>query len=460
MTLRTPSSGHALARHATATASWSMPAASARRRFDARGDLARGVRRLVRMAASTAMALVLSLAVAPSAHGQGCRSDLNGDGMVDAADLAIVLGDWGLACPPAITAVSPSSGEPTGGTVITLTGGGLLTTTSVTIGGAACTNLVVLSSTEVRATTPPGKLGARTIVLTTADGRTTEAPTPFIYYVTPSWATPVEAVPDPAIVYDAELRAAIIATGWAWKVRDNGTGIEMLLIPPGTYDMGCSASNLYGCGDAEKPVHPVTITQPFYMSRTEVTQAQWTAVMGSNPSSFQTASAQVPASEGPNRPVEQVSWNTIQGFLSATGMRLPTEAEWEYAYRAGTTTAFHGWAGQPAGTNDDTLVGSIAWYASNSSGRTRPVGGKAANGFGLHDMAGNVWEWVGDWYGSAYYASSPLEDPQGPTSGSNRVLRGGSWVIVAYYVRSSFRVDDTPGSTGNHIGFRVARAPL
>ena len=118
-----------------------------------------------------------------------------------------------------------------------------------------------------------------------------------------------------------------------------------------------------------------------------------------------------------NRPVEAVSWNTIQGFLSATGMRLPTEAEWEYAYRAGTTTAFHGWAGQPAGTNDDSLVGNIAWYSSNSGGQTRPVGGKAANGFGLHDMAGNVWEWVSDWYGSSYYASSPLEDPQGPTSG-------------------------------------------
>ncbi|MEY3021095.1 MAG: hypothetical protein RIS86_291, partial [Planctomycetota bacterium] len=420
MTLRTPSSGHALARHATATASWSMPAASARRRFDARGDLARGVRRLVRMAASTAMALVLSfvlsLAVAPSAHGQGCRSDVNGDGMVDAADLAIVLGDWGVACPPAITAVSPSSGEPTGGTVITLTGEGLLTTTSVTIGGAACTNLVVLSSTEVRATTPPGKLGARTIVLTTADGRTTEAPTPFIYYVTPSWATPVEAVPDPAIVYDAELRAAIIATGWAWKVLDNGTGIEMVLIPPGTYDMGCSASNLWGCDNNENPVHPVTITQPFYMSRTEVTQAQWTVVMGSNPSYFQSASAETP---GWNRPVEVVSWNTIQGFLSATGMRLPTEAEWEYAYRAGTTTAYHGWAGQPGWTNDDSLAGTIAWYSSNASSQTRPVGGKAANGFGLHDMAGNVHEWVSDWYLSNYYASSPLEDPQGPTSGSN-----------------------------------------
>jgi formylglycine-generating enzyme required for sulfatase activity len=158
--------------------------------------------------------------------------------------------------------------------------------------------------------------------------------------------------------------------------------------------------------------------------------------------------------------VEQVSWNMIQGFLSATGMRLPTEAEWEYACRAGTTTAFHGWAGQTAGTNDDNLVGSIAWYASNSSGQTRPVGGKAANGFGLHDMAGNVWEWVGDWYGSTYYTSSPLEDPQGPSSGSNRVLRGGSWLSAAGSVRSSGRVGLSPGDADRFFGFRVARAPL
>jgi formylglycine-generating enzyme required for sulfatase activity len=206
------------------------------------------------------------------------------------------------------------------------------------------------------------------------------------------------------------------------------------------------------------------ITQPFYMSRTEVTQSQWTAVMGSNPSSHQTASAQVPASQVPNRPVERVSWNTIQGFLSATGMRLPTEAEWEYAYRAGTTTAFHGWAGQPAGTNDDSLVGTIAWYSSNASSQTRPVGGKAANGFGLHDMAGNVSEWVSDWYLSNYYASSPLEDPQGPGPGSGfgRVLRGGAarWSSPEE-LRASRRFYQTSLNYGSLTdGFRVVREPF
>jgi sulfatase modifying factor 1 len=168
----------------------------------------------------------------------------------------------------------------------------------------------------------------------------------------------------------------------------------------------------------------------------------------------------VPASEVANRPVEQVSWNTIQGFLSATGMRLPTEAEWEYAYRAGTTTAFHGWAGQPAGTNDDNLVGNIAWYAGNSGLLTRPVGGKAANGFGLHDIAGNVTEWVNDWYSGSYYASSPSTNPPGPATGTSRAIRGGSWGGPSRRVRSSDRGEGVPpGYPYANVGFRVARAP-
>ncbi len=278
------------------------------------------------------------------------------------------------------------------------------------------------------------------------------------------WATTLTYLPDPAVVTNATLRSAIIATGYPWRVRDNGTGIEMLLVPPGTFDMGCSASNVYGCSSDESPVHSVTLTNAFYLGRYEVTQAQWQAKMGSNPSSFQSASAEVPAAQVPNRPVERVSWNTIQNFLSATGMRLPTEAEWEYAYRAGTTTAFYGFTGYLNGTNDDTLVGNIAWYytgncTSGAYCQTRPVGGKAANGFGLHDMAGNVFEWVNDWYGSTYYSSSPSTNPLGPASGSYRVLRGGSWYVFANDVRSSDRDDYAPDYAGNFIGFRVARAP-
>jgi formylglycine-generating enzyme required for sulfatase activity len=189
--------------------------------------------------------------------------------------------------------------------------------------------------------------------------------------------------------------------------------------------------------------------------------------MGSNPSQFQSASSQVPAAQVPNRPVDTVSWNTIQGFLAQTGMRLPTEAEWEYAYRAGTTTAFHGYTGKfhgytgnPSGTNDDNLVGNIAWYNANSNGQTRPVGGKLPNGYGLHDMSGNVWEWVNDWFGDTYYSSSPQNNPTGPASGSSRVVRGGSWISYPFGLRASRRNSYAPGIASNDLGFRVARAPF
>jgi formylglycine-generating enzyme required for sulfatase activity len=262
-------------------------------------------------------------------------------------------------------------------------------------------------------------------------------------------------------VWDETLRAAIRATGLAWRVRDTATQIEMLLIPPGSFQMGCSASQSHSCGSIENPVHAVTLTQPFYLGRYEVTQAQWQARMGSNPSFFKSASAQVPASQVPNRPVEQVSWNQIAGSggFMAAGMRLPTEAEWEYAYRAGTTTAFHDFTGYLNGTNNDTLVGNIAWYTLNSNSQTRPVGGKGGNGFGLHDMSGNVWEWVNDWYSSSYYASSPATNPFGPAGGVSRVLRGGGWVHNSEILRASNRDFSGPSTSYKEAGFRVARSP-
>jgi formylglycine-generating enzyme required for sulfatase activity len=257
----------------------------------------------------------------------------------------------------------------------------------------------------------------------------------------------LEQTPNATVVPDATLRAAITATNLPWRVRDTGTGIEMVLIPPGTFIMGCSASNSYGCQNNEMP-HEVTLTQAFYLSRTEVTQAQWVAKMGSNPSYFVGDTS---------RPVEQVSWNDIQPFCTSTGMRLPTEAEWEYAYRAGTFTAFHGWPANPSGTNDDNQLGTIAWFLPNSANTTCPVAGKAANGFGLYDMSGNVWEWCQDWNGA--YASGAQTNPTGPGSGSYRVLRGGYWADDSNSCRASSRGNASPDFRYFYFGFRVARTP-
>ncbi len=269
----------------------------------------------------------------------------------------------------------------------------------------------------------------------------------------PSWATVIDWLPDPAVVTNPDLRVAILQKGLPWRVRDNASNIEMLLIPPGTFNMGCSPSDLFGCWSGENPVHQVTLTQPFYLGTTEVTQAQWEAEMGSNPAHF-TSSA-----DSPSRPVEQVSWNTIQPFLTQNGLRLPTEAEWEFAYRAGTTTAFHSMPGYPSGTNADLQLTNIAWYYSNSSSQTHAVAGRASNALGLHDMSGNVWEWVNDWYSSSYYASSPGTNPTGPSSGSYRVFRGGGWVNDSNYCRSSYRYGTSPYYANYTIGFRVARTP-
>jgi formylglycine-generating enzyme required for sulfatase activity len=191
------------------------------------------------------------------------------------------------------------------------------------------------------------------------------------------------------------------------------------------------------------------------MGRYEVTQAQWQAKMGSNPSEFQGASYPDAAS----RPVEKVTWNTAQPFCTQTGLRLPTEAEWEYAYRAGTITAFHSFPGYPNGSNDDALLGNIAWHNLNAGGQTHAVGGKYANALGLHDMSGNVWEWCQDLFSDSYYAVSPSTNPTGPTTGNYRVLRGGDVFYANDPCRSSQRLGGSPNDNLNDFGFRVARNP-
>jgi formylglycine-generating enzyme required for sulfatase activity len=222
------------------------------------------------------------------------------------------------------------------------------------------------------------------------------------------------------------------------RTRTNQAGIEFVLIPPGSFMMGSTNG-----GDNEKPVHQVTISQAFYMGKYEVTQAQWQAVMGSNPSNFKDCA---------KCPVEQVSWDDTQKFIQRlNGMndgytyRLPTEAEWEYACRAGTT-------GDYAGT-----LSEMAWYSENSGGQTHAVGGKQPNAWGLADMHGNVWEWCQDWYHETYYGA-PTDGSAWLSGGEQkyRVLRGSSWGNNALLSRSAYRNAFSPRFRHYYVGFRVA----
>jgi len=218
-------------------------------------------------------------------------------------------------------------------------------------------------------------------------------------------------------------------------------GIEFVSVPAGEFTMGSSG----GMSD-EQPPHRVVISEPFQMSRNQVTQGQWKALMGSNPSYFNT---------NESLPVESVSWHDAQQFVARANAelndgcsyRLPTEAEWEFACRAGTE-------GDYAGSLQD-----MAWYGANSGGKTHPVGQKKPNVWGLHDMHGNLWEWVEDWYGSRYYLKSATTDPQGPPSGTYRVIRGGAWIIGSNCCRSSHRDGRWPGNRSYYVGFRLVRSP-
>jgi len=220
-----------------------------------------------------------------------------------------------------------------------------------------------------------------------------------------------------------------------------GVRMDFVWIPAGTFRMGSPASE-----------HEVRITKGFWMGKYEVTQEQWQGVMGSNPSRF-TGNGRLP--------VERVSWNDVQGFigkLRGPGYRLPTEAEWEYACRAGTTTPFN--TGNCLSTSQANYNGNYP-YSGCSRGeyrqKTTQVGSFAANAWGLYDMHGNVWEWCSDWYGENYYASSPRDDPRGPSSGTARVLRGGSWSHFAQSCRSAYRYRYTPDARRYSYGFRLTR---
>ena len=247
---------------------------------------------------------------------------------------------------------------------------------------------------------------------------------------TPSdYEQPVAEVEEPANLTDISNDLVITA---------NGVSFVMKRVEGGTFQMGSTDNEAY---DDEKPVHSVTLS-PFYMGETEVTQALWKAVMGTNPSHW----------EGDNLPVERVSWDDCQEFirklnqLTGKDFRLPTEAEWEYAARGGKRSNGYKYAGSNS-------LGSVAWYADNSDRKTHAVKGKSPNELGLYDMSGNVWEWCGDWYGN--YGSGSQTNPKGAGSGSCRVLRGGSWGIIAGGCRVSNRFSRDPGYRGLNVGFRL-----
>jgi formylglycine-generating enzyme required for sulfatase activity len=252
----------------------------------------------------------------------------------------------------------------------------------------------------------------------------------------------------------AGLLSVCALVGCGQKVEENlkpeltvdlGDGVTMdfVLVHPGSFTMG---SNHEGDNISfEKPPHKVKITQPFYLGKYLVTQEQWQSLMGSNPSTF----------KGTNNPVDAVSWNDCQDFLAKLktkipGMEfcLPTEAQWEYACRAGS-------AGDYCYGDGDANLGDYAWFRANSNYTTHPVGEKKPNAWGLYDMHGNVWEWCADWHDKNYYASSPTRDPAGPATGQDRVARGGSYFFEANYLRSAFRFGGPPVARSVSFGLRV-----
>ena len=240
-------------------------------------------------------------------------------------------------------------------------------------------------------------------------------------------------------------RQLVFLLAVAWLGRGTCFGevpqFEFVEVPAGEFVMGCG-SDTSDCGDDERPAHTVELRNEFEIGKYEVTQAQWMAVMGSNPSYF----------HGPAHPVENVSWNSAREFVSRLNRkggpylyRLPTEAEWEYAARAGDS---HQFAGD---------LNESAWHWANAGNRTHQVGTKRPNAWGLHDMLGNVWEWCRDRYAADYYSRSPVRDPRGPSRGDLRVMRGGSWYRYAWFLRYSARFRDWPEAAYRHVGLRCVR---
>ena len=251
--------------------------------------------------------------------------------------------------------------------------------------------------------------------------------------------------------------------------RPNSIGMKLVLIPPGTFDMGSAALSASKAGDPrpadELPRHRVRLTRPFYLGAYDVTQAEYEQIVGRNPSRFRGLRPSSPAAvrDSGELPVENVSWEEARAFcdrLSALAAeksagrvyRLPTEAEWEYACRAGTATEYF-FGNDPAGLHD------YAWFGLHDAGTTQAVGQKRPNAWQLYDMLGNVYQWCSDLYDPGYYKTSPRDDPRGPAEGLPRVIRGGSWFGGAGFCRAAARMGVSPRAT-SRSGFACsARSP-
>ena len=243
------------------------------------------------------------------------------------------------------------------------------------------------------------------------------------------------------------------------EIDCNGVKLELVKIPAGTFMMG-SPKNELGRYNDEK-LHQVTLSKDYWLGKYQVTQAQWRAIMGNNPSCFKSA----------KRPVENVSWDDAKSFCDKLNERyagnlpqgykfdLPTEAQWEYACRAGTTTALNNGTNLTDEKYHCSNLAEVAWYYyQNEKSKTHPVGQKRPNNAGLYDMHGNVWEWCRDWYGN--YREGAVTDPVGPRTGSYRVFRGGSWCDNAKNCRSAYRSIWVPCNLFKYLGFRLALVPI
>ena len=232
-----------------------------------------------------------------------------------------------------------------------------------------------------------------------------------------------------------------------------GINMQMIYVEGGTFTMGCTGDQGGDCYDDESPNRMTTVSS-FHIGMLEVTQGQWEKVMGTSVYQQKSkANASITSGVGPDYPMYYVSWEEAKEFCARLSRQtgksysLPTEAEWEYAARGGNknegTKYSGGWS-----------IDDVAWYDGNSGGSTHPCGTRRSNALGIYDMSGNVWEWCEDWYGNSY-VQYDNNNPKGPSSGSYRVLRGGSWYGSARSCRVSFRNSNSPGGRGNLSGFRV-----